>query len=61
MNEPTAQNQKEEITPVYMIGDGDPLTKPQISDLLNRLHIPLLGLIEPQPDPIYGHTFRWPW
>ncbi len=28
--------------------------------LLERLGIPLIATITPQPDPIYGHTFKWP-
>jgi len=28
--------------------------------IADALRIPVLAQIDPQPDPVYGHTFPWP-
>lgn len=40
---------------------GTELNKVQTpEEAADALHIPVIAEIEPRPDPIYGHTFKWP-
>lgn len=36
------------------------LTEDQSVELADVLPLPIIAEIEPHPDPVYGHTFKWP-
>ena len=36
------------------------LESDQPQDVIDALHIPVIAEIEPHPDPVYGHLFKWP-
>lgn len=36
------------------------LTEDQSLRVIDVLNLPVVAEIEPKPDPVYGHTFKWP-
>lgn len=36
------------------------LTEDQSVELADVLQLPVVAEVEPHPDPIYGHTLKWP-
>lgn len=36
------------------------LTEDQSVELAEVLNLPIVAEVEPHPDPVYGHTFKWP-
>lgn len=39
---------------------ADPAEAGSVFAAFTNGQIPVIAEIEPQPDPVYGHTFKWP-
>lgn len=54
----TQQKRQPKITDVYERGGVPVIETDDPAGILGLADVPLIGVITPQPDPVYGHTFK---